>query len=101
MMSMTKTPNTVESTPTLEALELRGFAEGVQTLAALIETGQDEDATKEQITAAEQAAQSVLRNAPSAVRIIRRLEGFADQAVERATARRDVIMTSMFGPDDA
>jgi hypothetical protein len=86
-------------TPKLEALELKGFAEGVQTLAALIEIGQHEDATKEQLVQAEQAAQSLLRNSPSAVRIIRRLEGFAEQTVERSAARRDDIMTSMFGPD--
>lgn len=93
--------NTTEPTPTLLALELRGFAAGVESLAAQIEIGSMEDATKEQRVDAENAALALLRNAPLAVRAIRRLEGFAETTAERAVKNRDDIMTSMFGPDTA
>lgn len=86
-------------TPTLLALELKGFAAGVERLAAQIQTGQAADATKEQLVDAENAALALLRNAPLAVRSIRRLEGFADDVARSAAERRDGIMTSMFGPD--
>jgi hypothetical protein len=99
MDSMTE--QTVDITPTLTALELKGFAEGVQTLAKQLEAGQAKDVTKEQLAAAEQAALAVLRNAPLAVRSIRRLEGFAEEIAEKAAERRDGIMTAMFGPDTA
>jgi hypothetical protein len=85
----------------LRALELKGFAAGVETLAAQIEAGQAKDATKEEIADAEQAALALLRNSPIAVRAIRSLEGYADEFAQRATDRRDEIMTSMFGPDTA
>jgi hypothetical protein len=93
--------NTPEPTPTLLALELRGFAAGVESLAAQLEIGNMKDATKEQRHAAENAALALLRNAPLAIRSIRRLEGFAEATAERATKNRDAIMTSMFGPDTA
>lgn len=86
-------------TPKLAALELKGFAEGVQLLAEQIEHGQAEGATKEQLAEAEQAALALLRNTPLAIRAIRRLDGFADEITRNATERRDGIMTSMFGPD--
>lgn len=91
--------NTTEPTPTLLALELRGFAAGVESLAAQLEIGNMKHATKEQQTDAENAALALLRNAPLAVRSIRRLEGFAEATAERAAKNRDKIMTSMFGPD--
>lgn len=91
----------LEATPTLLALELKGFAEGVQALAAQLEIGSMKDATKEQRVDAENAALALLRNAPIAVIAIRRLEGFAEAAAERAAENRDKIMTSMFGPDTA
>jgi hypothetical protein len=108
MMSMTKTSNTAESTPKVRALELKGFAEGVQRLVEHIEAGQRVDTSKERLTpaekatlaGAEQAALALLRNAPLAIRAIRGLEGFADEYAQVATGRRDEIMTSMFGPDD-
>ncbi len=93
------TEKTIEVTPTLLALELKGFAAGVQTLAEQIETGSAKEATKEQLVDAENAALALLRNAPLAIRAIRRLEGFAEATAERATKKRDDIMTSMFGPD--
>lgn len=86
-------------TPKLAALELKGFAEGVQLLAEQLEGGYANEPTKEQLADAEQAALALLRNAPLAVRAIRRLEGFAEETAERATKKRDEIMTSMFGPD--
>jgi len=89
------------ATPQLTALELKGFAQGVEALAAQREMGLADDATKEQRTAAEKAAQAIIRNAPLAVRSIHRLEDFADRMIERSTDRRDEIMTSMFGPDTA
>lgn len=88
-------------TPTLTALELKGFAEGVQKLAEQIETGQAEEVTKEQLAEAEHAALAVLRNAPLAVRAIRRLESCAEEITEKANGRRDVLMSSFFGPDRA
>jgi hypothetical protein len=91
--------NTPEPTPTLLALELRGFASGVQGLATQIEIGNMKDATKEQRADAENAALALLRNAPLAIRSIRRLESFAEATAERAAKNRDKIMTSMFGPD--
>lgn len=94
---MTETKH--ESTPTLLALELKGFAEGVQALAAQLEIGNMKDATKEQRVDAENAAHALLRNAPIAVSAIRRLEDFAESATELAARNRDKIMTSMFGPD--
>jgi hypothetical protein len=93
------TEKTTKATPTLLALELRGFAAGVEALAAQIEIGDTEDATKEQRVDAENAAHALLRNAPLAVRAIRRLEGYAEATTERAAQQRDDIMTSMFGPD--
>lgn len=95
------TEQTIKFTPKLRALELKGFAEGVQLLAEQIEAGQAADATKEQIADAEQAALALLRNSPIAVRAIRSLEDFADEFAQRAIERRDEIMTSMFGPDTA
>lgn len=89
----------LEATPTLLALELKGFAEGVQALAAQLEIGSMKDATKEQRVDAENAALALLRNAPIAVIAIRGLEGFADETARQATKNRDKIMTSMFGPD--
>lgn len=86
-------------TPTRVALELKGFAEGVQLLAEQIETGAAKDATKDQRVDAERAALALLRNAPLAIKAIRKLEDFADRTAENATERRDEIMTSMFGPD--
>lgn len=86
-------------TPKLAALELKGFAEGVQVLADQLEDGYANEPTKEQLADAEQAALALLRNAPLAVRSIRRLEGFADDVARSAAERRDGIMTSMFGPD--
>lgn len=95
--------------PQLRALELKGFAEGVQRLVEQIEAGQRVDTTKAQLmpaekanlAGAEQAALALLRNSPIAVRAIRSLEGYADEYMQQATARRDEIMTSMFGPDTA
>jgi len=98
-MTDTKAAHVV--TPKLTALELKGFAEGVQVLAEQIEHGQAKGATKEQLADAEQAALALLRNAPLAVRAIRRLEGYADEIATSAAERRDGIMTSMFGPDTA
>lgn len=95
------TDEPIEYTPTLRALEVKSFAEGVQMLAEQIEAGQAKDATKEQIADAERAALSLLRNAPIALRAIRGLEDFADEFTQRGTQRRDEIMTSMFGPDTA
>jgi hypothetical protein len=89
------------ATPQTTALELKSFAEGVQTLAAQLDAGRSEDATIEEQADAEHAALALLRNAPLAVRAIRRLEGFADEVAQRANGRRDDIMTSMFGPDTA
>lgn len=102
------TDKTTEPTPTLLALELKGFAEGVQALAETIDNAAHAYATvehertpedREKIVRAEQAAHAMLRNSPAAVRTIRRLEGCAEKTVERSTDRRDAIMTSMFGPD--
>jgi hypothetical protein len=101
------TQETAAHTPKLAALELKGFAEGAQRLVEQIEAGQAVDTTKAQLTpvekanlaGAEQAALALLRNAPIAIRSIRRLEGFADEFAQQATGRRDDIMTSMFGPD--
>lgn len=95
------TEKTIVYTPTLRALEVKSFAAGIETLAAQIEIGQEQDATKEQIADAEKAALALLRNAPIAIRAIRSLEGFADEFAQNATGRRDEIMTSMFGPDTA
>lgn len=89
------------ATPKLTALELKSFAAGVERLAAQIEAGQADDASKEQLADAENAALALLRNAPLAVRAIRRLEGYAEETTELATRKRDEIMTSMFGPDTA
>lgn len=88
-----------DASPMLTALELKSFAAGVERLAAQLEAGQADDATKEQLVSAEQAALALLRNAPLAVRAIRRLEGYADEIASSAAERRDGIMTSMFGPD--
>lgn len=85
--------------PTLLAIELKGFAQGVQALAEHLVTGHAADATKEQRADAEKAALAFLRNAPLAVRSIRRLEGIAEDTVMRAAQNRDDIMTSIFGPD--
>ncbi len=98
---MTDTKAAHVATPKLTALELKGFAEGVQLLAEQIEGGYAHNPTKEQLADAEQAALALLRNAPLAVRAIRRLEGYADDIASSAAARRDGIMTSMFGPDTA
>lgn len=87
------------ATPTLTALELKGFAAGVERLAAQIEVGRSATATKEQLADAERAALALLRNAPLAVRSIRRLEGYAEEITSRALKRRDTIMTEMYGPD--
>lgn len=95
---MTDTDNTV-ATPKTLALELKGFAEGVQLLVDQLEGGYAHEPTKEQLASAENAALSLLRNAPLAIRTIRRLEGYADEIARSATERRDGIMTSMFGPD--
>jgi hypothetical protein len=102
MMNMTITPKTA-------AAELKGFADAVQRLVQQIEAGQAVDTTKERLmpaekanlAGAEQAALSLLRNAPIAIRAIRSLEGFADEFAQDANSRRDDIMTSMFGPDKA
>lgn len=88
-----------DASPMLTALELKSFAAGVERLAAQLEAGQADDASKEQLVSAEQAALALLRNAPLAVRAIRRLEGYADEIASSAAERRDGIMTSMFGPD--
>ena len=98
---MTETNGNHAATPTLTALELKGFAAGVERLAAQIEAGRADDATKEQLADAENAALALLRNAPLAVRAIRRLEGYADEVTTSAAERRDDIMSSMFGPDQA
>lgn len=90
-----------KATPTLTALELKGFAAGVERLAAQIQIGQADDATKEQLADAENAALALLRNAPLAVSAIHRLERYADEVATSAAERRDGIMTSMFGPDTA
>jgi hypothetical protein len=95
------TEKTITFTPTVTALELKGFAEGVQTLAKQIEAVHAQDATKEQRVAAEQAALALLRNSPIAHVSLRRLERFAQDVVDTSTSRRDDIMTSMFGPDTA
>jgi hypothetical protein len=87
------------ATPKLSALELASFAEGVQMLAEQIEGGFAHSPTKEQLVDAEQAALALLRNAPLAVRAIRRLEGYAEDIVNSAATRRDEIMTAMWGPD--
>lgn len=96
---MTETKGKHVLTPSLAALELKGFADGVKVLAEQIEAGRADDATKDQIADAEQAALALLRNTPIAVRAIRRLEGYADEFAGSAVERRDEIMTSMFGPD--
>lgn len=98
---MTETRGQHAATPTLTALELKSFAAGVERLAAQIEVGRADDATKEQLADAENAALALLRNAPLAVRAIRRLEGYAEETAALATRKRDEIMTSMFGPDTA
>jgi hypothetical protein len=95
------TEKTIVFTPRLRALELKGFAAGVETLAAQIEAGQAKDATKEEIADAEQAALALLRNSPIAIRAIRSLEGYADEFAQLATDRRDEIMTTLYGPDTA
>lgn len=95
---MTETANHV-ATPKTLALELKGFAEGVQLLVDQLEGGYAHAPTKEQLAAAENAALALLRNAPLAIRTIRRLEGYADEIARSAAERRDGIMTSMFGPD--
>jgi hypothetical protein len=89
------------ATPRLMALELKGFAEGVQVLAEQIEAGQQEHATKDQQVAAEQAALALLRNTPIARRAIGRLEAYADEFTEQAAKQRDELMTAFFGPDKA
>jgi hypothetical protein len=63
----------------------------------------EQETTAPQLRALElkQAALALLRNSPIAVRAIRSLEGYADEYMQQATARRDEIMTSMFGPDTA
>jgi hypothetical protein len=105
---MTETTKVV--TPKLAALELKGFAEGIQVLVETIDNAAAAEATpehkrtpedRERLVRAENAALALLRNAPLAVRSIRRLEGFAEATAERATKNRDKIMTSMFGPDTA
>jgi hypothetical protein len=96
---MTMTEQMIVFTPTVTALELKGFAEGVQALAEQIEAVQAEDVTKEQRVVAEQAALALLRNSPIAHVSLRRLERFAQDVVDMSTSRRDDIMTSMFGPD--
>lgn len=96
---MTMTEKTVEYSPTSRALEVKSFAAGIERLAAHIEIGQEQNATKEQIADAEKAALALLRNAPLVIRAIRSLEGFADEFAQNVTGRRDDIMTSMFGPD--
>lgn len=93
------TETTPVITPRIAALELKGFAEGVQVLADQLEGAYANEPTKEQFAEAEQAALALLRNAPLAVRAIRRLEGYADEIASDAAKRRDGIMTSMFGPD--
>lgn len=98
---MTDTQSMYVATPKLTALELKGFAEGVQLLAEQLEGGYAHNPTKEQLADAEQAALALLRNAPLAIRAIRRLENYADEIANSATERRDGIMTSMFGPDTA
>jgi len=95
---MTMTEQTIGS-PVVIALALRGLTDGIQTLSAQIEAGQAKDATKEQRAEAEQAAQVLLRNSPLAVAALHKLERFAEATTEAASARRDDIMTSMFGPD--
>lgn len=89
------------TTPQTLALELKGFAQGLEAVAMQLETGLAHEATKEQRVEAEQAAQTLMRNAPLAVRSIHRLEDFAERMIERNSERRDEIMTSMFGPDTA
>lgn len=105
---MTETTHVV--TPQQVALELKGFAEGVQVLVETIDNAaasvalEENERTpedREKIVRAENAALALLRNAPLAVRAIRRLEGFADEVASSAAERRDGIMTSMFGPDTA
>lgn len=98
---MTETKGRHVLTPPLAALELKSFAEGVQMLVEQLEAGSAKKATKEQRTAAEQAALAILRNSPNALRAIRKLEGCAHEVIMTATDRRDEIMTSMFGPDTA
>lgn len=86
--------------PGVTALELKGFAEGVQALVKHMQDGAAEDATKDAQAAAEQAARALLRNASSAVRMIRRLENHADEMLTQAAQRRTELMASMFGPDE-
>ena len=87
-------------TPTLTALELKSFAEGVQKLAEQIEAGQADDATREQQFDALTAANAVLRNVPLVKRTLRALEGYAYEIVETASERSADAMTAFFGADD-
>lgn len=89
------------ATPKLTALELKGFAEGVQRLAEHIEAGQADDATAEQVTAAASASQALLRNAPIARFALRRLEAYAQEFVDKREGRQAELMISIFGHDNA
>ena len=89
-----------KATPTLAALELKSFADGVQKLAEQIEAGQAEGASREQQFDALVAANAVLRNAPLVKSTIRRLEGYAYEIVETESERSADAMTAFFGADD-
>lgn len=89
------------ATPELMANRLRNFAEGAEVLVGQMQAGQAEDAAKDDQAAAEKAALSLLRNSAEAVRMIRRLETYAEGITNSAAQRRTELMTSMFGPDDA
>lgn len=99
MDDMTETKH--EPTPTLLALELKGFAEGVQKLAKQLEVGQLDEATREQRFAALTAANAVLRNVPLVKQTLHRLEGCAYEIVETESERSEDAMTAFFGPDTA
>jgi esterase/lipase len=98
---MTETTGKHAATPTLTALEFKGFAAGVQKLAEQIETGRAEDASREEQLAALDAANALLRNAPMAKRTLRRLEGFAHEIVATELERNEEAMSAFFGADQA
>lgn len=89
-----------QNTPKLTTIELKGCVEGMQRLVEMIERGQRNDATRSEKADAVQAAHTLLRSAPLTVKLIRKLEGYAEEVANTATGRRDDIMTNLFGPDE-
>ena len=81
------------------ALDVAIFAEGVQRLAEKMYEGMQPDATSEQRTAADHAAHALLRNAPTAMRVISRLEIIAEDITAAPLFQSVKPGASIFGPD--